>query len=292
MRDFIKEYLTMGILILLAFSLVIISLSFSNNFTSFNETQINGFFSNEHVFEIMIPSLVTILAIVFTLSQFIISNTLERYSAEIMKNYENITNDNSTFTYYIIFIVIMVFILVTYNNLPFNNGINQCLHAFSGLLCIIFFFCSFILLFKYLNYILNCVNPFKFSEIFKDNIKKKWREKEDLNEVVEGIEIMGDITVRLMVNYEEGVSTHFIESIYELLSEVIDETKKNRSTGMKRETESSVNAIFKSALTQYYRIYQEALDKKRNKISKKIINNLNEILIKVMENEWVTGETS
>lgn len=304
--------LTLIIIMLIFYKISDGSILYGLNSFDLNETQLTAFPSNTNLFEIMIPSLITILAIVFTLSQFIISTVQERYSAEIMRDYEYLLNSANPFYWYVLIISFLICVSLIYPlpNLYLNLGLI--------IFCVVLIFSFIYLLIKYLKYVLDCINPFKFTEIFERGIKSKWENNvnsEDLEEsnviFSNGIRSMGDIALKLMGTYEEGVSIEYIDSIYKSFSNIVLEIneieennldfrkfnipklvkymKYNKKRNNLKKMKETIHSAFETVSSQYYRIYQEALKKESDEISKKVIENMNNLLQLVMKNEWIIG---
>lgn len=232
--------------------------------------------------KVIIASLSTLLAIVFALSQFILTNIIDRYSMQIIEKYEN-SSKTRLFILYILIIVFSVFLWVTPNLSTFS----PLAYLFGIILAIYFFIISFAYLVDYIEYMFNLINPLKFADVQKNDVVQAIRDQKE-EDVKNGINAMGDITIKLMRRGEEKICLEYIDYIKNIFLEFMDLKPKNpkkykikaapRVQGIKKNRNNVLDYILK----EYDRIYRESLTLKQEDISEQISRNLYQIMYGVL----------
>lgn len=139
-------------------------------------------------------ALAAILAIVFAISQIIISNLLERYSPYILKRYKN---DSKTMRTLFGFVMVITFSVL----LLFVNAFLPPTISFMLLSALLFgFVVSFYLFIKYFHFMFEIINPLEFASIL---------EKKPLNTLKIRTRRKFKITLALWAIY---LSNHFKET--------------------------------------------------------------------------------
>jgi hypothetical protein len=256
--------------------LFFLNVTFQFPFLSVNITLLNQF-SFTSILTLIVATLSTILAIVFALSQFILSNIADKYSIQAIEKYEN-SPKTALFKVYILIITFTFFLLVTSNiseTIPLLLLIGLILSIYS-------FIISFGFLIDYIGYMFTIINPSKFADIQKNDVIKAISLRNDMD-TNEGIIAMGDITIKLMRRGEEKVCLKFINHFKEIFIEFMKLRKENPEMYEIKvfapyQSEENKNNILDYILNEYLRVYKESLEKKQDVISQKITDNLYEIL--------------
>lgn len=250
-------------------------------FPLINGDQVDKFFTGV-AFQVIIPSLITILAIVFTLSQFIISSISSQYSTQLLKSYEDNSNNNNLFINYLLIIIFSSLILFSY------KAVNIFISTIGAIYCVFLFIFSFRFLVDYIKSLFDYINPSKFGFILENDIIQNILNQNE-KEVSTGITAMADISLKSMENYEERVSFEYIDHIYSIFPKFLKIKNKHPSkypiVSNWLHEENNRNNILEYILEEYIRIYRESTNKKKEKISRSIISNLNNLLRDVLESE-------
>lgn len=230
---------------------------------------------------LVVGTLSTILAIVFALSQFIISNIVDKYSVQMIEKYEK-SPKIAIFRINILIISFAFFLLVAPNlirQLPLFYILGIILSTYS-------FIISFVFLIDFIEYMFTIINPSKFADTQKKDIIKAIinRNEKDANL---GIIAMGDITIKLMRKGEEKVGLKYINYFKDIFMEFMDLRQGNPEKYKIEvfriyENKDNKNNVLEYIINEYLRIYKEALLKKQDIISKKVSDNLFQILNVIM----------
>lgn len=232
--------------------------------------------------KVIIASLSTLLAIIFALSQFILTNIIDRYSMQIIEKYEN-SSKTRLFIVYILIIVFSFFWWVT----PNLNTFVPLAYLFGIILAIYFFIISFVYLIDYIEYMFNLINPLKFANVQKDDVMQAIIDQRE-EDVKNGINAMGDISIKLMRRGEEKVCLDYINYLKNIFLEFIDLKSKNpqkykiKSVSRIYGINHNKNNVLEYILKEYDRIYRESLAQKQEDISEQITGNLHKIMIGVL----------
>ena len=231
------------------------------------------------VLPVVIASLATILAIVFALSQFILSNIVDKYSVQIIEKYEK-SSKNRLFIIYIL-IIISAFLLLLIPN-PNSN----LLSVFALILITYYFIISFVFLINYIYYMFILINPIKFADVQKKDIMKAIINQNE-NDVKLEIMAMGDIAIKLMRKGEEKVCLEYIDKLVKIFIEFVVMREKSPDlykveVYMVYEKGQTKNNVLEYVVNEYLRIYKESVAKKQDVISQHIVDNLFKIVNGVM----------
>ncbi|MBW4256600.1 hypothetical protein KTG15_02690 [Methanobacterium sp. YSL] len=203
---------TKRILILLAIlSVSFLIFIFFNNNESYNQLEFNN------LLLVIIGASATILAIVFALSQFILQNVSKKYSPKILDEYENNLEAHRLFFLYLVIISIILVFVVSGKTILVRSGLLHVL-IFSGI--IYMFIIALIFLIDYIKLMFTYTNPFKYSNLKKSQtiIAFNTKNKDKLNE---GFIILGDLSIKSLIENEESVTKHTIQNLYTIFSENI-----------------------------------------------------------------------
>jgi len=235
------------------------------------------------LFSLIIGSLITTLAIIFGLSQFLVTNISERYSPKMLDEYENILNKNkyitiltiSIFIYFILFILYFV-----YNEIWFEKVI---LAIFP-----LFIICLYAIL-HFFQYVFTIINPRKFSFYLSKEIKNNIKNIDETNRK-NNFSIMKDISIKALSRKEEYVSMEYIEryyNIYNYYNKLLKMDKKyypniiDEGMLQKDIVPNVVHDIFNDYLT----IYQYSLKENNKHINRRIITNLKNIIFSIINDD-------
>lgn len=207
-------YYTNLFLLITAIVFVIVIFQSCFIFNDFNEHMSNV----NNMLLAIIGASATILAIVFTLSQFILSNVAKKYSPKVFEEYENNPDSFKLFIFYIIIISVSLFFFLTNDKLtaPLEG-----IYFFVLSFIIFMFIISFILLIRYIEMLFLYVNPFKYGDYKESLIIKDMVEKED--KVRENIKDMGDISIKSIISEEDSVTLYYIDKLNNIFLESIKE---------------------------------------------------------------------
>jgi hypothetical protein len=254
-----------------------------------NESLISDFYGG-NIFGTVITSLVTILAIIFTLSIFIISYASNNYSAEIFKDYQKFMRN--IFLKYITIIIIIIFFMVSY-------GYFYPLSSFGAIISIFLFVFSFSFLIDYIDQIFIFSNPYKFAKIQKYNAIKALKNQNE-GEIEKSIMVLGDMAMKS----QEKATFYIIKLLYSIFDEFTNLKQKDpkkyeiisydyRSIFLHRvdtygdykglydkllEMENPKNDILRYIMNEYLRIFKKSIFNDEQTISNKLQEYLYRIL--------------
>lgn len=255
--------------------LILFSVNYQYPFFNVNEINLNEFVG---ILKIIIPSLTTILAILFALSQFILTNIIDKYSSQFVEKHENNSTGFLLFLY--VFTILLSFMLAV---LPIAKICPQ-FFIFGLILSVYLFIISFSVLVDYLHYMFTLINPSKLADVLKDEIINAIiNQKED--DVRNDISAMGDIAIKLVKNQEEKASLLYIDYLKEISFDFLklireEPDRFNIQDDMFHSHEE--NNVLNYILIQYFRIYKLSVDLNNDSVSKRTTDNLFEILFEVL----------
>ncbi|RJS84991.1 MFS transporter [Methanophagales archaeon] len=211
-------------------------------------------------------ALAAILAIVFAISQIIISNLSERYSPYILERYKNDPKTMRTLFGFVTVITLSILLL-------FINAFLPPTISFMLLSALLFgFVYSFSSFIKYFYFMFEIINPLEFASILeKETIEhiKNQNEKEIQNY----ISSMGDISVKSLQRNEERVCNEYIQTLYNVFDEFFNLKEANPEKYKPvvnlsyYDRDNAKNNILGYVLDQYSRIYKEAVFRKAEGIT-------------------------
>ena len=226
-------------------------------------------------------ALAAILAIVFAISQIIISNLSERYSPYILERYKNDPKTMRTLFGFVTVITLSILLL-------FVNTFLTPAISFMLLSTLLFgFVYSFSLFIKYFQFMFEIINPLEFASILeKETIEyvKKQNEKEIQNY----ISSLGDISVKSLQRNEERVCNEYIQTLYNVFEEFLKLKEANPEKYKPvvnlsyYDRDNTKNNILGYVLDQYLRIFKEAVFKKEEGITREISDKLFFVLDKCL----------
>ena len=247
--------------------------SISFNIDFFNKLPITAILST------IAGALAAILAIVFAISQIIISNLSERYSPYIFKRYKNDPKTIRTLFGFITVITLSILLLFVNAFLPPTVSFMLLSALLFGLVY------SFSLFINYFNFMFEIINPLEFASILekytKEHIKKQ-NEKETQNYIIS----LGDISVKAFQRNEERVCKEYIQTLYNIFEEFLKlkegNPEKYKPVVNRYNRDNAKNNILGYVLDQYLRIYKEAVFRKEETIEEEISKKLCSILYKCL----------
>ena len=223
-------------------------------------------------------ALAAILAIVFAISQIIISNLSERYSPYILERYKNDPKTIRTLFGFVTVITLSILLLFVNAFLPPAISFILLSTLLFGLVY------SFSLFIKYFHFMFEIINPLEFASILeKETIEhiKNQNEKEIQNY----ISSLGDISVKSLQRNEERVCNEYIQTLYNVFDEFLKLKEANPEKYkpvVNRYYRDVKNNILGYVLDHYSRIYKEAIFRKEEtiegEINKKLFSILDECL--------------
>ena len=223
-------------------------------------------------------ALAAILAIVFAISQIIISNLSERYSPYILERYKNDPKTIRTLFGFVTVITLSILLL-------FVNAFLPPTISFLLLSVLLFgFVYSFSLFIKYFQFMFEIINPLEFAAILeKETIEQIKNQNE--KEIQNYISSLGDISVKSLQRNEERVCNEYIQTLYNVFDEFFKlkeaNPEKYKAVVMSySEVDNAKNNILGYVLDQYSRIYKEAVFRKAEGITRETYLKLSFILDK------------
>lgn len=227
--------------------------------------------------KLIIATLVTILAIVFALSQFIISNIVDKYSIQMIENYEK-TPETALFRINILIIAVAFFLLV----IPNLKTFLPLLYMIGIMLSIYLFIISFVFLMEFIQYMFTIINPSKFSDTQKTQVINAIISQNE-KIVRQDIRSMGDVAIKLIRKGEEKVGLKYINHFRDIFLEFMELREKypdkyEIEVFMPYENKENKNNVFEYIKDEYLRIYKESLSNKQDVLSQKVKDNLFEIM--------------
>lgn len=187
-------------------SFLVNNYSISFNIGLFNKLPITAILST------IAGALAAILAIVFAISQIIISNLSERYSPYILERYKNDPKTMRTLFGFVTAITLSILLL-------FVNAFLPPTISFMLLSALLFgFVYSFSLFIKYFQFMFEIINPLEFASILeKETIEQIKNQNE--KEIQNYISSLGDISVKSLQRNEERVCNVYIQTLYNVFDE-------------------------------------------------------------------------
>lgn len=234
--------------------------SISFNIDLFNNLPITAILST------IAGALAAILAIVFAISQIIISNLSERYSPYILERYKNDPKTMRTLFGFVTVITLSILLL-------FVNAFLPPTILFLLLSALLFgFVYSFSLFIKYFQFMFEIINPLEFASILeKESIEQIKNQNE--KEIQNYISSLGDISVKSLQRNEERVCNEYIQTLYNVFEEFLKLKEANPEKYKPvvnlsyYEGDNAKNNILGYVLDQYSRIYKEAVFRKAEGIT-------------------------
>jgi hypothetical protein len=229
-------------------------------------------------------ALAAILAIVFAISQIIISNLSERYSPYILERYKNDPKTMRTLFGFVTVIISSISLLLVNAFLPPTI-------SFMLLSVLLFgFVYSFSLFIKYFYFMFEIINPLKFTSILEKKTVEQITNQNE-KEIQNYISSMGDISIKSLQRNEERVCKEYIQTLHNVFEEFLKlkeanlEKYKSVVNLSYYDRDNAKNNILGYVLDQYLRIYKEAVFRKEETIEEEISKKLFSILY-----ECLTGK--
>jgi hypothetical protein len=226
---------------------------------------------------LIIATLATILSIVFALSQFIISNIVDKYSIQMIEKYEK-TPETALFRVNILIIAITFFLLV----IPNLKTSFPLFYTIGVIFSIYLFIISFIFLIEFIQYMYAIINPSKFSDNQKEQVITAIISQNE-KDVREGIRSMGDIAIKLMRKGEEKVGLKYINHFRDIFLKFMELKRKypdkyKIEVFKPYENKENKNNVLEYINDEYLRIFKESLANEQDVLSQKVKDNLFEIM--------------
>ena len=247
--------------------------SISFNIDFFNKLPITAILST------IAGALAAILAIVFAISQIIISNLSERYSPYIFERYKNDPKTIRTLFGFITVITLSILLLFVNAFLPPTVSFMLLSALLLGLVY------SFSLFINYFNFMFEIINPLEFASILEKYTKEHIK-KQNEKETKDYISSLGDISIKSLQRNEERVCKEYIQTLYNIFKEFLKlkegNPEKYKPVVNRYNRDNAKNNILGYVLDQYLRIYKEAVFRKEETIEEEISKKLCSILDKCL----------
>ena len=216
----------------------------------------------------------SILAIVFAISNLIVSNISERYTPHILKVYEEEAPTRRTLLSFVLVTALSMILLFLYRFIPSAVSFMLLVSTITG------FVITLILLIDYFFYMFKILNPLKFSDVLK-NKTLQFVENQSEKEVQDYIMSLGDVAARTFERKEVRVCTHYIKVLYDIFKGYIalrvQWPEKYKLVSEFGSTEKR-NCVPLYILDEYFRIFRYSVLGKEEIVSKEVVTNLFEIL--------------
>lgn len=217
----------------------------------------------------------SILAIVFAISNLIISNISEKYTPHILDVYEEEAPTKKTLYSFVLVAAFSVVLLFVYQFIPSAVSFILSVTTITG------FVIALALLMDYFTYMFKIINPLKFGEVLK-NKTLQHVENQDEKEVQDHIMSLGDVTARAFERGEVRICTQYMKFLYDVFRRYI-ELRAQKPKGYKlvfsrtRPTKNQ-NCALLYILEEYFRIFRYAVLEKEEIVSNDVVTNLFGIL--------------
>lgn len=216
----------------------------------------------------------SILAIVFAISNLIISNISERYTPHILKVYEEEAPTRRTLLGFVAVAALSTILLLLYQFIPPVVSFVLLVSAITGFVIVL------VLLIDYFFYMFKILNPLKFSDVLKHKtfLLVESQNEEDVKDYIMSL---GDVAARAFQRKEVRVCTHYIKALYDIFKGYIElrvqwpERYKLVSEFWSTEKRNCVPLYI---LDEYFRIFQYSVFGKEEIVSKEVVANLFGIL--------------
>lgn len=224
-------------------------------------------------------ALAAILAIVFAISQLIISNVSDKYTPHILEKYKEDKRIYLTFSIFIVTILIAIFSSI------FVKDISNSLKLGILLLTTILFGSCFCFLVSYFDYMFDIINPLKFVEKLKEEINDSVKNINE-NKTKNYVTSLGDIAVKSLRRGEGRTIKQILNTKFEIFENF--SALKNNHPKIYRMCKSSGkerNIVFTYILEQQLRIFKNAIHVKNEDITTEIADKLFDHIFKLIQNE-------
>lgn len=165
---------------------------------------------------------ITILAIVFSVSQFTISHLSTNYSPYILEKYRKNLRFIVTFCLFL-FLVLISLISATFAN---SNSL-----IYSAILILFVF--GLILLFAHFEFVLTLLDPNKILKLLQEDIRKSIS-KGRTDEFADYITSMGDIATKSLVRKEENITLEYVNGFYSIFENYLTMLNSKKSKNLKK----------------------------------------------------------
>lgn len=250
------------------------------------------------ILSVIVGASASILAIVFAISNLIISNISDRYTPLILKSYEQDAPTRRTFYSFVGATFFSLVSLFIYELVPLVISFVLLLSSIFG------FAISLVLLIDYFFYMFRIVNPLRFALILKNKTVKQVQ-NQDEREVQNSIMSLGDVAVKGFERKELQICSEYIKVLYNIFKEYLDLKKREPKrytliTSLDRS--ENRNCVLLYVLDQYFRIFKYSINEKEETITKEIVSNLfyilyetllgkenDDLIRQIMETRYVIG---
>lgn len=216
----------------------------------------------------------SILAIVFAISNLIVSNISERYTPHILQVYEEEAPTKRTLLSFVVITAFSMILLFLYQLIPSAISFMLLVSAITG------FVTALVFLIDYFFYMFRILNPLRFSDILK-NKTLQFVERQNEKEVQDYIMSLGDVAARAFERKEVRICTQYVRILYDVFEGYIAlkarEPEKYKLVEGFGSAEKR-NCVLLYILDEYFRIFRYSVLGKEEIISKEIVRNLFAIL--------------
>jgi hypothetical protein len=221
----------------------------------------------------------SILAIVFAISNLIISNISERYSPYILKIYEEEAPTRRTLYSFVLIAGFSVVLLFIYRLIPSIFSFMFLMLTITGFIVALF------LLVDYFFYMFKIINPLKFGDVLKRKTLQ-FVESQDEKEAQEYVIALGDVAVRAYDRKEVTICTLYIKLLADVFRRYMQlrkqEPKKYKLIVDPWNSSKKQNCVLLYIIEEYYRIFRYSVLQKEETISNEIVRNHFDILYETL----------
>ncbi len=198
----------------------------------------------------------SILAIVFAISNLIVSNISERYSPYVLKIYEEEGFTKKTLYIFASIVGFSVILLFIHGLIPSLISFILLMSTITGFMVALF------LLMDYFFYMFKIVNPLKFGEILK-NRTIQVVERQNEKEVQEYITSLGVVAARAFDRKELRICTLYIGLLCDVFKAYMELRKQRpeqyRLSAERLGTHENRNCVLVYILDEYFRIFKYSI---------------------------------
>lgn len=239
-------------------------------------------FTMSSVLAPIIGASASVLAIVFAISNLVISNISERYSPYVLRLHEEEGPTKKTLYSFVVVVGFSVILLFLCRLIPPVISFTFFMLNLSG-----FVFALFLLL-EYFSYMFRIINPLKFGDILKNRTLEVVERRED-EEIRNYITSLGDVTVRAFDRKEIGICTFYINLLYDTFDGYMQlrskDLPKYKSAYSPWQTGRDRNSVMTYVLDEYFRVFKYSVFAKEEIISNQIVQKLFDMSYKILHSK-------
>lgn len=232
----------------------------------------------------------SILAIVFAISNLIISSISEKYTPHILNVYEKEAPTTKTFYSFLFISGFSIILLFAYRLVPPMASFILLISTLTSFVIALF------LLMNYFFYMFKIVNPLSFGDLLKDKAAQAV-ERQNEQETRDYIVSLGDVSVRAFDRKEARVCMTYIRLLYDVFDKYLQlkmhQPEKYKLIANPLRSAEIRNGVLIYILDEYFRIFRYAILEKEEIVSKEIVEKLFAILHETFfakENDDLVGQ--